>query len=236
MSKKVEKPKEDLAPAYFVQFAALWCILLGFFVMLLSLGSTQMGPGSDGMGEVRDAFGSTGGLGLLPYAKNAIFGRNDGGASSLRIRKSSPDQAREVGGDIRGMLWKKGISEISMISALKSENFSTVILRIPVSFHGNEQLDRKSVKLLEMLGEVFLNLHQYDIEVMAVCDDVPDPEACRRSAMLRAAVVARFLTEISTLSPEHVVAVGYSDTQLLNLHGIEHVNGHVLVSIRQRNL
>ncbi|MDF7800934.1 hypothetical protein P4C99_15770 [Pontiellaceae bacterium B1224] len=235
MGRKVKKPKEELAPSYFVQFAALWCILLGFFVMLLSLGSTQMGPGADGLGEVRDAFGSTGGLGLLPYAKNSLFGSHDGGASSFRIRKSAPNQVAKVDGYIRGMLWKKGLTNVSMISVVHSHNSSTVILQIPVEFIGNEKLDRESVKLLEMLGEVFLSLREYDMEIMAVGDDAPDPASCQRQALLRSAVVARFLTEEADLLPDHVHAVGFSDTWVLDLHGIEHVNGRVLISIKQRN-
>lgn len=235
MGRKVNKPKEELAPAYFVQYSSLWCILLGFFVMLLSLGSTQVGPGADGLGEVRDAFGSTGGLGLMSYAKNALFGRNDGGASSFRIRESAPNQVSQVDGYIRGMLWKKGLSDISMISVMHFRNSSTVILGIPVTFRGNEQLDAESVNLLEMLGEVFLSLRQYDVEVMAVCDDGPDPASCQRVALLRSAVVARFLTETAKLLPDRVVAVGFSDTQLLELHGIDYVKGHVLISIKQEN-
>lgn len=233
MARKVNRPKEELAPSYFVQYSALWCILLGFFVMLLSMGSTQMGPGADGLGEVRDAFGKTGGLGFMPYAKNSLFGRNDGGASSFRIRKSAPHQVAEVDGYIRGMLWKKGLSDISMISVVHSHNSSTVILRIPIGFLDNEQLNVESVKLLEMLGEVFLSLRKYDVEVMAVCDDAPDPVSCQRLAMLRAAVVARLLTEAAALVPDHVQAVGFSDKRLLELHGIDHVSGHVLISIKQ---
>jgi hypothetical protein len=233
MGRKIRKPKEELAPSYFVQFAALWCILLGFFVMLLSLGSTQMGPGADGLGEVRDAFGSTGGLGLLPFAKNALFGRRDGGASSFRIRESAPNQVAEVDGYIRGMLWKKGLSNISMVSVVHTHDSSTVILQIPMEFLENEHLGRESVNLLEMLGEVFLSLREYEMEVTAVCDDAADPVSCQRTALVRAAVVARFLTETAGLLPEHVHAVGLSDTWSLDLHGIEHVNDHVLISIKQ---
>ncbi|QBG47365.1 hypothetical protein EGM51_08165 [Verrucomicrobia bacterium S94] len=233
MGRKIRKPKEELAPSYFVQFASLWCILLGFFVMLMSLGSTQMGPGTEGLGEVRDAFGTTGGLGLLPFARNALFGSRDGSASSFRIRKSAPNQTAEVDGYIRGMLWKKGLSNISMISVVHTHNSLTVILQIPVEFMRSDKLNRESVKLLEMLGEVFLSLREYEMEVIAVCDEGEDPVFNQRQALLRAAVVARFLTETAGLLPEYVHAVGLSDTCLLDLHGIEHVKDHVLISIKQ---
>ncbi len=235
MARKINKPTEDLAPSYFVQYSSLWCILLGFFVMLLSLGSTQMGPGADGMGEVRDAFGSTGGLGLLPFSKNALFGRSDGSASSFRIRESTPSPGT-TDGYIRGMLCKGGLSRISVVSTEQSKDSTKVILRIPVTFRGDEHLDRESVKLLEMLGEVFLNLRQHDMEVMVVCDEAPDWNASRRRAMLRAAVVARFLSDTASLPAHRVQAVGYSDSRFLETHGIEPVNGYVLISIQQGEL
>ena len=235
MGKKVEPPPEELAPAYFMQFSALWCIMLGFFVMLLSLGNTQKGPGQHGVGQVRDAFGSTGGLGLLPYAKNALFGRNDGGASSLRIRQSVPSQAVKMDGYIRGMLWKKGLSSVAMINVIQSKNTTKVVLLIPVSFQGNKHLEMKSVKLLEMLSEVFVTLHQYNLEVTAVCENDEDPIERQRTAMFQAAVVARFLTEAAMLNPDRVETVGYSDSRFIEGHDIEHVKGYVLVSLEQEN-
>lgn len=235
MARKVKRPKEELAPSYFVQYSALWCILLGFFVMLLSLGSTQTGPGSDGLGEVRDSFGTTGGLGLLTFSKNALFGRSDGGASSFKIRQSAPNQITEVDGFIRGMLWKKGLSDTAMIAVLHSSDASSVVLRLPVAFRANDNLERESIKLLEMLGEVFLSLDHYNIAVMAVCDDAEDPEECQRLALRRAAVVARFLIQTASLPQDHVQAVGFSDSHLLALNGIEHVKGHVLISIKKIN-
>lgn len=236
MGKKVEPPREELAPAYFMQFSALWCIMLGFFVMLLSLGNTQKGPGQHGVGQVRDAFGTTGGIGLLPYAKNALFGRNDGGASSLRIRQSVPTQAVKMDGYIRGMLWKKGLSSVSMITVVPTKNTTKVVLRIPVTFRGENHLSMESVNMLEMLSEVFVTLNQYDMEVTAVCENDEAPLARQRTAMFQAAIVARFLTEAAMLNPDRVKAVGYSDSRFVVGHGIEHVNGYVLVSIEQENL
>jgi hypothetical protein len=233
MGKEVKKPKEELAPSYFVQYSALWCILLGFFVMLLSFGKTQMGPGADGLGEVRDAFGTGGGLGLMPFARNVLFGPGDKGASSFRIRESKPRQIVEVDGYIRGMLWQKGLSNLSMVSVVSSDDVSKVILQIPVSFKGHEHLKQESVKFLEMLGEVLLDLQQYNFEVMVVEEDGEDPIDRQRNAMLRAAVVARFLTEISSLPPEHVRAVGYSDTRYIDAYGMKHVKGHILISIEK---
>lgn len=234
MGKEVKKPKEELAPAYFVQYSALWCIMLGFFVMLLSLGKTQMGPGADGLGDVRDAFGAGGGLGLLPFARNVLFGRGDGGASSFRIRESAPQEIAEVDGYIRGMLWQKGLSSLSMVTVMSADNISKVILQVPVSFRGNEHLGPESVKFLEMLGEVLLDLHQYDFEVMVVEDEGHDPSIRQRNAMLRSAVVTRFLIDISSMPVERISAVGFSDSRYVDAYGMEHVKGHVLISIEKK--
>lgn len=233
MGKKVEPPKEELAPAYFTLYSALWCIMLGFFVMLLSLGNTQMGPGSDGVGQVRDAFGNAGGLGLLPFANNALFGRGDGGASSFRIRKSAPAEVTEMDSYIRGMLWKKGLSNISLISVVKDAGTTKVYLHLPLVFRNNQNLHTESVKVLEMLGEVFLNLSDYTIEVVAVGEEGKDRSALIRDGMKRASVVSRILSDTSGLPPQNICAVGYSDSKLLKANGIDHVKGYVLISIQQ---
>lgn len=233
MARKVKKPKEDLAPAYFVLYSALWCVLLGFFVMLLSLGNSRMGPGAEGLGDVRDAFGSSGGVGLLSFARNAVFGRNDGGSSSFRIRQNSPGQAAEIDGYVRGLLSRQGLSDLSSIVLVQSETGSKVLLKIPVGFLDREQLDRNSVKVLEQLAEVFIDLRDYDIEVMAVCDDEAGGDDGQRKTMLRASVVARFLADAAALSPDRLRAVGYSDPRFVGRHGMEPVKGCVLISIQR---
>jgi hypothetical protein len=234
--KKVEPPKEDQAPAYFVMYSALWCILLGFFVMLLSLGKTQMGPGDSGVGEVRDAFGAKGGLGLLPYAKNVLFGEKDGGASSLRIVKSEPKRSFEADSYIRGMLMKKGLSDIALLSVQELQNTQKIVLQLPLRFRRYEQLEYKSVKLLEIFGEIIFNLKDYQFEVMVLNLDDPDLELCQRRAMLKAAVVSRFLAETSGLSPQYFHAVGYCDSRYMQIYGIDDVNDQVLIAIQRRKL
>lgn len=235
MGKKVEPPKEEKAPAYFVQYSSLWCIMLGFFVMLLSLGNTQMVPGADGIGEVRDAFGKGGGLGLLPFSKNVLFGRSDGGSSSFRIRESAPQQLTEVDGYIRGKLWQKGLSNLSMITVVSSQNKLKVILQLPVSFTDRESLDSESISFLGMLGEVLLDLREYDFEIMAIDQSEGEAIPRQRKAMMQSSVVARFLTDILSLPQEHIKAVGYSDTRYTDAYGMDLVKGHVLLSIEKSN-
>lgn len=236
MGRKVKKPKESLAPSYFVQYSALWCILLGFFVMLLSLGNSQMGPGTEGVGEVRDAFGTNGGAGLLSFAKNVIFGSNDGSSKSFRIRQSTSSRGSGMDGYIRGLLKKQGLGDISNIVLLESEDEMKVQLKVPVAFYENDQLEKDSIIFLEKLSGVLIDLREYNIEVMAVCasDEADaDHENCQRSAMLRAAVVARFLMEAASMSPDQVRAVGYSDTRFIGRYGMEPVKECVLISIGQ---
>ncbi|MBN2164460.1 MAG: hypothetical protein JXR25_04785 [Pontiellaceae bacterium] len=233
MGKEVSKPKEQLAPAYFVQYSALWCVLLGFFVMLLSLGRTQRGPGVEGVGEVRDAFGTSGGLGLLAFAKNVVFGRNDGGSSTFRIRQNLTGGDDSMDGYVRGLLRKQGLSDISSMVLLETERGEKVILKLPVGFRSDDQLDQKSVKLLEQFSEVLVDLKECDLEVIAVCDDRADAQACKRGALMQSAVVARFLSDSASLIPERVKAVGYSDTSWVDVYGMEPVKGHVLIAIHR---
>ncbi|MBN2703549.1 MAG: hypothetical protein JXR23_04985 [Pontiellaceae bacterium] len=234
--KEVKKPKENLAPAYFVQYSSLWCIMLGFFVMLLSFGNTQMGPGTEGVGEVRDAFGTNGGAGLLNFAKNVIFGRNEGSSKSFRIRQSTSSRASGIDGYIRGLLKKQGLGDISNTVLLESEDGMRVILKVPVSFYENDRLEKDSIRFLERLAGIFIDLREYNIEVMALCSSdeaAADDEAYQRRGMLRAAVVARFLIDAAAMSSDRVSAVGYSDKRVVARYGMEPVSECVLISIGQ---
>ena len=77
MGKRPEPPKESMAPAYFVQYSALWCLLLAFFITLLTLGSQKTAKFKVGMGFLRDAFGFYGWLGFLPYWRKLSQGSGD---------------------------------------------------------------------------------------------------------------------------------------------------------------
>jgi len=230
MAREVKKPKEELAPAYFVQYSSLWCILLGFFVLLLSLGNTQTGPGDAGVGAVRDAFGMSGGLGILPFAKNA-FGGSDAKSSSLRIIRSDEQPAYRLDGYVRGMLSSKGLSELSLWVIEDSPGKPKVVLSLPVKFRDDLHLETGSVQMLETLSEVVFHLSGRQFEFMMVYNGDADRTAAQKRAMLRAAVVARFLAETCSLPPDQVRTVGYYDSRYLQQYGMENVSGNVLLSI-----
>ena len=235
MAKEVEKPKEELAPAYFTLYSALWCVMLGFFVMLLSMGHEQSGLGAKGYGDIRDAFGTKGGFGLLAFANNVIHGNNQGGSSSFRIRQSSAGGEEGVDGYIRGLLRKQGLSDISNFVVIESEHGSKVVLKLPVSFRNDEYLSEKSVDLLERFAEVLVDLRQFNMEIISVCDDRAGPDECTRGAMLNAAVVARFLSDVAALDPDRVKAVGYSDSRWVDVYGMDPVKGYIMIAINRVN-
>ncbi len=230
--REVKKPKEELAPAYFTQYSSLWCIMLGFFVMLLSLGNTQTGPGTAGVGDVRDAFRGVGGLGMLPFSKNSLFWKGNSSGNSFRIRRSAEPDEYKVDGYIRSMFSQKGLSNISIGVIQEDSGATKVVLSVPVTYRDDMHLAPESVELLEVLSEVIFNLSNHEFEIMALYQDDTNPANGQKRAMLRAAVVARFLTEVCALPTEHVRAVGYSGTHFLRQYGIEDVKGKVLISIQ----
>lgn len=235
MAKEVKKPKEELAPAYFVQYSALWCILLGFFVMLLSLGNKQQGPGSAGVGQVRDAFGTTGGVGLLPFARSVLFGPDSKDAGNLRVTGAGQQGEDEVVGYIRGLLWKKGLENISMVDVHETLNGRKITLSLPIQYRGEAHLDPESVQLLKRFGEVVFNLSDYEFEIKAVCEESAEILQDQRSATLKAAVVARFLKESAGIPPERLHAVGYSNKRFLQKYGIKNVNERILITISRES-
>lgn len=235
MAAKFKPPKEEQAPAYFAMYSSLWCILLGFFVMLLSLGDTQKGAGVAGVGEVRDAFGTSGGAGLLPFAKNTLFGSGDGKSSSLRIVHAAKADKGVPLDYIRGMLWRKGLEDISMVSVHESLNGQKVTLSLPVSYRGDSYLEADSIRLLKRLGEVIFNFQDYEFEVKVVCTATANAVFDQKTATQRAVVVSRFLKEVAGLPAERLHAVGYSDNRFLARYGIEHVNERVLITISRES-
>lgn len=233
MGKTVKKPKENLAPAYFVQYSALWCVLLGFFVMLLSLGNSQMGPGFEGLGEVKDAFGTNGGVGLMEFAKNVVFGRNNGSSSSFRIRQNSSNQPSGMDGYIRGLLKKQGL-DISNIVLLETDDGMKVQIRVPIEFQVNGELTKESDTFITRISNVFIDLRQYKFEVIALyTSEEEDNETCQRIALLRSARVARSLKDKAKLTLDCVRAVGYSDSRFIEGYGTEPVSECVIITIQQ---
>ena len=231
MGRKVEKPKEELAPAYFMQYSALWCIMLSFFVMLLTMGKEQSGGNDSGVGAVRDAFGSQGGLGLKSFAKNA-FGKGDAQHASLRIIRKKEAPSYDMDGFVRGMLSSKGLTDVSMWVIETESGAPEVVLSLPIEYVSDTRLTLNSVRVLEILGEVIFHLTDHQFDCIMHVDEGGDILAEQKRAMLRTAVVARFISEGCGLPPGAVRAVGYSDSRYLEAHGINNVSGKLLLSIR----
>lgn len=234
MAKEVKVPKEELAPAYFVQYSALWCIMLGFFVLLLSLGDTQTGPGEAGVGAVRDSFGITGGLGMLPFAQNAFQDRdNQAAAASLRIVRNNPEKAGfSFDGYVRGMLSERGLSDLSFWIIEEVPGKTKVVIGLPIKFRDDMHLETDSVRLLEVLSEVVFHLSGHRFDCMMYLDEGPDRFAAQKKALLRSGVVARFITEACAMPEGTIGFVGYHDNRYLAAHGIHNVSGKILLSIQ----
>jgi hypothetical protein len=171
-------------------------------------------------------------MGMLPFSKNSMFGKGNGTGSSFRIRRSGLPREYDIDGYIRGMFSQKGLSSIAISVIHEDAGSVKVVLSVPVIYRDDMHLDPESVQLLEMLSEVIFNLSNHDFEIMAFCEDDVDLEVCQKRAMLRSAVVARFLTEVCALPSERVHAVGYSSTHFLRQYGMENVNGKVLICIQ----
>ena len=233
MGKEFEKPKEELAPAYFVQYSALWCIMLAFFVLLLTLGTSQSGGNKAGVGEIRDAFGATGGLGLMAFAKNA-FGATDSGRSSLRIvRHEDAGPAYDLEGVFRGLLSSKGLASLPLWVIEEDASSPKVYICLPIEFWRDNRPSPESVDMLEKLAAVIFHLDGYEFDCMMHLEGDGDSFELQKRAMIRSVTVVRFLAETCGLPPESFRAVGYYDKRFMEAHGIENVTGKVLLSIKR---
>ena len=233
MGRKVEMPKESLAPAYFVQYAALWSLLLAFFITILTMGKTKNSEFKSGVGFIRDAFGMKGGLGMLPFWRKASSSQSD---EASPIQTPESEEPGDLIGFVKGLLWKEGLSSISILRTEVDDRGVNVMLKTPIVFPpGSALLNQDTQKFLNQMGGIFYNLPKTVISINCLTMDSGSEERDLFLASERAAAVARYLKETCRIPGSRIDAVGYSHARYLGALGSNVVDQAVLFSIRKVN-
>ncbi len=228
MGKKPEPPKEAGAPVYFVQYSALWCLMLAFFVVLLSMGHERTAAFKSGMGFIRDAFGLKGGLGMLQFWRKTTQGHGDNNPS---VKK--PKEEGDVIGFFKGMLWKEGLSSVTILQTRFDERGVSITLATPVKFEDESaSLDRDSQQFLSRLGAVLFNVPEMVIGVYCM-ETAGEEEARSLLATERSAAITRYLQDEARLPANRLEAVGYAHQKYLTALGTNPVEQVVLFSLRK---
>ncbi|MFH0878846.1 MAG: flagellar motor protein MotB [Lentisphaerota bacterium] len=233
MGKRPEPPKESSAPAYFVQYAALWCLMLAFFITLLTLGSQKSAKFKVGMGLLRDAFGLKGGLGLLPYWRKLTSGSGD---NNPAVQKVKPEDAGDVVSYFKGMLWKEGLSSVSILHTEADDRGISIYVEAPLQFATNSAtLDRDTRGFLSRIGTLFYNLPNTVITVNCLVTNSASDNANLLLAAERVSAISRYLQEQCQIPRRQLDAVAYSHDRYLGQLKWTNENRSILFSIRKLN-
>jgi chemotaxis protein MotB len=202
-----KKKIEEGAPAYMAQFTALMTILLAFFICMLSLGQSRNADYLDGVGDVRDAFGMSGGLGLMPYWKSIMHRYPEIDAEPENAR-------RNLIGYRRGSYRSKNVSLAQAIRGRLEQPHRSVRIMTPIRFAaGRAVLDADARAYLSSLGQVVFAMSKCQLTIC--CYDRPDAERTIALSAMRAAAISRYLAEACGLPQESLSGIGYADRTCL---------------------
>lgn len=205
-------PKRKMAegaPAYIQLYSTMMILLLAFFIVLVTLSEDQEAGFSSGIGEVQDAFGIAGGIGMLTFHFTA-------GAPPAKEPKTPVTQNEGRGHGVEP--WRLRGSGGTGASDTDFEKGMPRCLRILVPYRfeeGSARLTPEMAEYLDIAGTI-LALHlDFRITVRQFSDASETEEAPGSLANRRAAAVQQFLHQSCKLTPKRMTAIGYAhDTYL----------------------
>jgi len=202
-----EEPKAG-APAWMVTFADLMSLLLTFFVLLLSMSSTEAAKFRAMAGSLRDAFGMKSDFALSPTSmSDEILPHDD-------ERQGDASADDELERELREALEELGVDTGDM----KMEGDDSVLLRLDGDLlfaSGEARLKPKALPVLDAIAR-YLNGTNYVLDVVGYTDNVPIstpvfPSNWELSAA-RAGQAVRRLSE-QGVAPERLRAIGRAETE-----------------------
>jgi chemotaxis protein MotB len=199
MAKKVV---ELGAPAYMSQFTALMTILLAFFILLQTLAKKQETGFNEGIGDVRNAFGIQGGLGIFSFTFV-------GGGGSKAPNPS--DRGKEEEHGIHEDLVKSSGGMGNTDASVKDHKLGKYLrLNIEGNFMpGEDAITPKMALYLNKIG-MGLALFDYKISIRCYSDKYENDSKDRALAINRAAQIMRYLNQRAGVPYSRMNCVGYT--------------------------
>jgi len=115
------------APAYMAQYTALMTLLLAFFILLNTMQDEQESGFNEGIGDVKNAFGSSGGFGLFQFT---YYGKGGGNPPNP---KTASDNATQAGFD-ESLVKGSGGTGNTGVDTKDSSSGKYVVIKMPYSF------------------------------------------------------------------------------------------------------
>lgn len=192
----------DGQPLYMAQYSGLMIILLAFFIVMQSMSSMKESGFKSGMGEVKNAFGLSGGLGIFQFI---VPGR---GGSSVPNPSGTGDQSKA--GIHENLVKGEGGSGNTEADAKKSPPGRYLQVEVPIVFEKyKSNLVESECKKLDKFS-VGLILYDYRIMIKCFANDYRDKDKDSYLATQRAANIMRYIHEAAQIPYSRLEALGNS--------------------------
>lgn len=217
MPVKVKPEKEEQAPAYMSMYSSLWCIMLAFFISLLSLGHDRAENFREGVGAIRNAFGVDGGFGLLQFIRGHRREAEDQNVNSRRQDlDEEPEERAALIGFFKNMLWKEGLSSVAILDVKVGQSGASAILQTPVEFYDNTaSLTPDSRKFLNKIGTIFYGRPDLNVHVESVYVSTNTTIQHTLLALQRSSSVVRYLIDECRIGEDRLSSLGFGSARYL---------------------
>jgi len=197
----MKKKVLDGQPLYMAQYTALMIILLAFFIVMQSLSTVKSSGFQKGMGEVKNAFGLSGGLGLFGYIMPS---RGSSAANPIGSGTSDKYGLHEN--------LSKGHGGLGNTDAetKKSEQGKYLQVKIPIVFEKDKAAITPAGRIVLDKIKIGLMLGDYHIAIKCFAHDHRDPVQDNALALQRAANIMRYIYEQGQIPYSRMVALGNS--------------------------
>ena len=205
MPVKRRKPKAEGAPAYMAQFTALMTILLAFFICLLTVGQDRVSNyKKTGYGYIRNAFGSKGGVGLLPFWRSVM-------KRYPKVRKKKEEPDAEFLGYMKGAFHADEFDADGISGADMEHRGSSIKIFTNIQFSGDRvALTAEAQVFLDRLAAVFVNLPDYVLTACCYSSTGGDVDKDRMLAAERAILIVRYLKDSGGVPVSRMRSAGYA--------------------------
>jgi len=198
----MKKKVLDGQPLYMAQYTALMIILLAFFIVMQSLSTVKESGFKTGMGDVKNAFGISGGIGIFGYIVPSR------GSTSRDNPVGSGTSGRQ--GLHENLVKGEGGVGNTDANTEKVNQGKYLQVKLPITFEkGKAAITLEGRAVLDKM-KVGLMLYDYKITIKCFANDNKNPAMDNPLAVQRATNIMRYLHQEAQVPYQRLEALGNS--------------------------
>lgn len=201
MGKKVI---DEGAPAYMAQYTALMTILLAFFILLNTLTQEQDAGFKAGIGDVKNAFGINGGLGLFQFSYVG-----NGAANPVATKRKNRTDNKEIGFE-KKLLTSGGGAGNTDVDFDKDTMGEYLRLKIGYDFSYPHDADRIPDDMRDYLTKIGMGIQMFNYNISIRCYSMENEDMEKRFVLAykRAVRIMNFLHRYCHIDYGRMLASG----------------------------